>query len=252
MRFSSRMGINTSMQIHRPYTVGLICARGGSKGVQRKNLRLLGGKPLIGWAIEVARKCPSLDRVVVSTEDAEIAAVAESFGAEVPFHRPEALAQDDSPELKVWQHALRTLALQDGRPPQVVVNIPAVSPMRTVDDVENCIANLLGSEADLCLTVREARCNPYFNMVKLEDGWAKIVMTTSETIFRRQAAPQVFEISPVAYAARSEYILRTERLLEGKLRATIVPAERAVDIDTELDFAFVEFLLGRTTELCPA
>ena len=84
------------MPIKHPYTIGLICARGGFKGVHRKNLRHLAGKPLIGWAIELARKCPSLDRVVVSTEDAEIAEVAKNFGAEVPFVRPQELAEDNS------------------------------------------------------------------------------------------------------------------------------------------------------------
>jgi CMP-N-acetylneuraminic acid synthetase len=228
-----------------PYIIGLICARGGSKGVPRKNLRLLAGKPLIGWAIEVARNCPTLDRVVVSTEDEEIAAVARSFGAEVPFLRPAELAQDDSAELLVWQHSIRTLAALDSRMPEVLVNIPATSPLRVVEDVEACIADLLKSRADLCLTVRRTHANPYFNMVKLEDGWASLVLTPTMPTFRRQDAPAVFEITTVAYAARAEYVLQTRGLLDGKVRAIVVPEERSVDIDTELDLAFGEFLANR-------
>src|SRR5262245_50755532 len=110
--------------MNHPYTVGLICARGGSKGVPRKNLRRLAGKPLIGWAVEIARKCPSLDRVIVSTEDAEIADVARDFGAEVPFFRPDDLARDDSAELLSWQHCLRALAALEGKMPDVLVTIP--------------------------------------------------------------------------------------------------------------------------------
>src|ERR1022692_3951802 len=138
----------------RLYTIGLICARGGSKGVPRKNLRLLGGKPLIGWAIEVARKCPSLNRIIVSTEDAEIADVARSFGAEVPFFRPLELAQDDSSELMAWQHCLRTLTAIDGRAPEVLVTVPSTSPLRAVEDVEACVATQHANGADLCVTVK--------------------------------------------------------------------------------------------------
>jgi N,N'-diacetyl-8-epilegionaminate cytidylyltransferase len=229
----------------RGYTIGLICARGGSKGVPRKNLRQLAGKPLIGWAIEIARKCPSIDRVVVSTEDVEIAEVARSYGAEVPFFRPNELAQDDSPELHVWQHVLRTLSSLDGRMPDLLVNIPAVSPLRTVEDVEACVSGLLDYNADLCLTVKPADRNPYFTMVKIDDGWAKLLIPPPKPIFRRQDAPEVFDIVPVAYAARADFVLRTHHLLDGKVRAIIAAPERAIDIDTELDLAFVEFLLER-------
>jgi CMP-N-acetylneuraminic acid synthetase len=233
------------MPIKHPYTIGLICARGGSKGVHRKNLRLLAGKPLIGWAIEVARKCPSLDRVVVSTEDPEIAEVAKKFGAEVPFVRPQELAEDNSPELAVWQHALRTLATEERGLPEVMVNIPTTSPLRAVQDVEGCVTELLEHNADLCLTVREAQRNPYFNMVKMDDGWASIVITPTTPTFRRQDAPAVYDITTVAYALRSEYVLRANRLLEGRVRAVVVPEERALDIDSELDMAFGEFLKSR-------
>ena len=231
--------------VGHPYTIGLICARGGSKGVHRKNLCLLAGKPLVGWAIEVAQNCPSLDRVVVSTEDSEIAEVARRFGAEVPFVRPAEFAEDNSPELAVWQHALRTLASAEGRLPEVMVNIPTTSPLRAIEDVEACIAELLKFEADLCLTVRSAQRNPYFNMIRLNDGWASVVITPPTATFRRQDAPTVYDITTVAYAARSEYVLRTHSLLEGRVRAVVVPEERALDIDSELDLAFAEFLKSR-------
>lgn len=213
--------------------------------MHRKNLRLLAGKPLIGWSISVARECPSIDRVVVSTEDPEIADVAREFGAEVPFVRPKELAEDASPELMVWQHALRTLATEESGLPEVMVSIPTTSPLRGVQDVEGCVAELLEHGADVCLTVREAQRNPYFNMVKLEDGWASMVIPSSSPSFRRQDAPAVYDITTVAYALRSEYVLRTTRLLAGKVRAVVVPPERALDIDSELDLAFGEFLKGK-------
>jgi N,N'-diacetyl-8-epilegionaminate cytidylyltransferase len=226
----------------RPSAIGLICARGGSKGVARKNLRLLGGKPLIGWAIETARNCPSLDRVIVSTEDAEIADVARQLGAEIPFVRPSELAQDGSPELLVWKHALKSIVEQDGRMPDLLVNLPATSPFRAIEDVEACIRNLVSHSADLCITVRHAHRSPYFNMVSLNDGWAQLVIKPATPIVNRQAAPEVFEITTVAYAASASYVVRTNKLLGDRVCATIVPEDRSLDIDTELDMAFAEFL----------
>lgn len=229
----------------KPYTVGIICARGGSKGVPRKNLRLLLGKPLLEWSVDVAKRCPSLDRLIVSTEDPQIASVATALGAEVPFTRPMELAQDDSPELLVWQHALRTLAELDGRTPEVLVNLPTTSPLRAPEDVEACISELHRKDADLCLTVREARGNPYFNMVRLDDGLAKIALESPKGVFRRQDAPRIYEITAVAYAACASYVLRTPRLLDGRVTAVIVPTERSLDIDTESDLKFAEFLLAQ-------
>jgi CMP-N-acetylneuraminic acid synthetase len=234
--------------LNHPYTVGLICARGGSKGLPRKNLRALAGKPLIGWAIEVAKNCPSLDRVVISTDDSEIADVARQFGADVPFMRPDELARDDSPELLSWQHCLRTLTALEGKAPEALVAVPATAPLRAVEDVEACVANLFQSRADLCITVKTAERNPYFTMVTVEDGWVNMLMKPPKPIYRRQDAPEVFDIVPVAYAAWGKYVLEASRLLEGRVRATIVPAERSVDIDTEDDFAFAEFLLSRQAE----
>jgi N-acylneuraminate cytidylyltransferase len=182
---------------------------------------------------------------VVSTEDSEIAEIARRFGAEVPFIRPNELAQDSSPELHVWRHAIQTLGTQDGRMADVLVSIPTTSPFRAVEDVEACIAGLFERSADLCITVRHAHRNPYFNMVKLTDGWAGLVTTPPTPIFNRQGAPEVFDITTVAYAASASYVLRTDKLLGDKVRATIVPEDRSLDIDTELDLAFAEFLLQR-------
>jgi len=225
--------------------VGLICARGGSKGVPRKNVRLLGGKPLIAWSIEVGRGCPSIGRIIVSTEDDEIASIARQYGAEVPFVRPAVLALDNSPEWHVWQHALRTLLGATGTLPRLLVVLPPTSPMRSIADVEACIAEALGSDADVVITVKPAERNPYFNMVELHDGYVQLAARGPGRYARRQDAPAVYDMTTVAYAARPEFVMRAGHLFDGKMRAVIVPPERAVDIDTELDLAFAEFLLRR-------
>ena len=230
----------------KPYVVGAIFARGGSKGVLRKNIRLFAGKPLMAYAIETALASELIDQVIVSTDDAEIAAVAQQYGAEVPFMRPAELARDDSPEWLAWQHAIRTLEVTEGEPKMdVFVCIPPTSPLRAVEDVDACIQTLLESDVDLVITVKPAERNPYFNMVVLdEQDYARLVIQPDKKIHRRQSAPMVYDMTTVAYAARPEFVLSADSMFEGKVKAVVVPAERAVDIDTELDFRFAEFLLG--------
>lgn len=233
----------------KPHVLAGIFARGGSKGVPRKNLRQLDGKPLIAHAIDVARRSSLISRVIVSTDDSEIADVARQYGAEVPFMRPPELAQDDSPEWLAWQHALRSL---DGPYPggqwDVFVCVPTTSPLRSVDDVDACIEALLAGDADVAITVRPAERSPYFNMVTIDHrGHAHLVMQPGSPVQRRQDAPEVFDITTVAYAATPSFVLSATSMFQGRVRAVVVPSERALDIDTELDFSIAEFLMtGRT------
>jgi CMP-N-acetylneuraminic acid synthetase len=232
----------------KPYILGAIFARGGSKGVPRKNVRLLAGKPLITYAIEAARGSRYIDRVIVSTDDAEIAQTAQQAGAEVPFMRPAELARDDSPEWLAWRHALITLMNESpSRPIDILASVPTTSPLRTTSDIDACIEMLLNSDADVTITTRLAERNPYFNMVVLdEDHNARLVITPDGSIQRRQDAPLVYDMTTVAYAARTEFVLNKESIFAGKVKAVVVPAERSIDIDTELDFAIAELLLRRT------
>lgn len=209
----------------------------------RKNIRLLAGKPLIAYSIETALSCPLIDRVIVSTDDREIADVALKFGAEVPFIRPEELARDDTPEWLAWQHALRTI---DEPRMDAFVALPPTSPLRGIEDVQACIRALLDSDADSVITVTLAQRNPYFNMVALDrDNFARLVIPAERAVARRQDAPLVYDMTTVAYAARPQFVLKAKSIFEGRFKAVIVPAERALDIDTELDFEFARFLLKR-------
>lgn len=228
-----------------PHIVGVIFARGGSKGVPRKNLRALAGRPLIAYAIATAQSVSLIDRVVVSTDDPEIAAVARTYGADVPFIRPAELAQDDSPEWLAWRHAIRALTSgTDARPMDLFVCIPTTSPLRAVDDVTACIETLLTSDADMVITVKAAARNPYFNMVCLDpNGYAHIVIPPTHVVERRQAAPVVYDMTTVAYVTRPAFVFASRSVFEGKVRAVVVPDERALDIDTEQDFHYAEFLL---------
>lgn len=224
--------------------VAFIFARGGSKGVPRKNIRSFLGRPLIARSIDVARASTLIDRVVVSTDDEEIAAIARSYGAEVPFLRPAELASDTASEFLAWKHALSSLA-ETGSPVGVFVSIPTTSPLRDVEDVDNCI-RALDAHTDLVLTVTPARRHPMFNMVTIgEDGLVRLAMTAGKPVQRRQDAFPIYDVCTVAYAARPGFVLASDELLSGRTRAVQVAPERSLDIDTELEFQFAEFLAGR-------
>ena len=225
--------------------IGFIFARGGSKGIPRKNIRPLAGKPLIAYAIETAKQSRYINRVIVSTDDPEIAKIAKVFGADIPFLRPSGLAGDTAPEWLAWRHAIEEVQKETGKIPDVFVSIPPTSPLRDVSDVDRCISCLLENDADIVITVKRADRNPYFNMVTLDkNGYAKVVIQTGITLCRRQDAPPVYDMTTVAYAARPEFILQEDGMFCGRVRAVEIPPERAIDIDTELDFRFAEFLMS--------
>jgi CMP-N-acetylneuraminic acid synthetase len=224
--------------------LGLVCARGGSKGVPRKNLRKLGGRPLVAWSIASARACPLIDRVILSTEDAEIAETAKAFGAEVPFLRPAGLARDDSPEWLVWRHALNEMQKHHGFAADYLVVLPPTSPFRDVPDVEASLRQLHATGADIVISVTEASRNPYFNMVELDaTGGARLCKRPPGGVVRRQDAPKVYDITTVVYSARADFVRRAGGTWEGAVQAVHIPAARALDIDTEMDLRFAEFLL---------
>jgi len=222
-----------------------IFARGGSKGLPGKNIRPLGGKPLIGWSIEHALAVKRIERVIVSTDSDEIASVARDFGAEVPFIRPADLAQDSSPEWLAWRHALNYLRELNGTFPEAMVSLPATAPLRLPIDIENCLDEYEKGGADMVITVTDSHRSPYFNMVKVNtDGSVGLVIPPSSAIVRRQDAPTVFDMTTVAYVARPEFIMEHSGTFQGRVRAVNVPIERAIDIDTLLDFQIAECLLN--------
>lgn len=230
-----------------PKVFGFIFARGGSKGIPRKNLRPLGGKPLLGHAIETARATGRLARVIVSTDDEEIAGVARDFGAEVPALRPADLAGDTAAEWLAWRHAITQLAEE---PFDVFVSVPVTAPLRAPEDVCACLEAYLGGGCDIVFAATEAAANPYFNLITRDpDGGARLFSMPEGKVVRRQEAPEVFQIAPLAYVASPGFILRETGLFAGRAKAVIVPRERAVDLDTPLDLEFAEFLWARRAAL---
>jgi CMP-N-acetylneuraminic acid synthetase len=225
--------------------VGLICARGGSKGLPGKNIRLLNGIPLIGWSIKIAKKLNRISRVIVSTDSEEIAKIALKYGAEVPFMRPKELALDNSPEWLVWRHAVKYLENQKKEKIDGIVVLPVTSPLRSVQDVNNCIEEFEKGDVDSIVTVSEAHRNPYFNMIVNDnDGYASLVIRPSKMVVRRQDAPKVFDMTTVAYIISTKFVKSFGGIFEGRVRSVCIPAERAIDIDTALDFKIAEYLIS--------
>jgi len=224
--------------------VGFIFARGGSKGVPRKNIRLFAGKPLIAYAIQTALNSKYINRVIVSTDDQEIAKIAKEYGAEVPFMRPHELAGDTSPEWLSWQHAIKIVECETNEKIDVFVSIPTTAPLRSVEDVDACITKFLATDSDIVITVKKSDRSPFFNMVTLDGkGFAKILIPTSKTMNRRQDAPLVYDITTVAYVVKPTFIMNAQSLFEGNVQSVEIAPERALDIDTELDFKIAEFLM---------
>lgn len=225
--------------------VAFIFARGGSKGLPGKNIKMLGDKPLIAWSIQHAKAVPRIGRVIVSTDSEQIAEVAKAYGAEVPFMRPDELARDDSPEWLAWRHALEFLRQDEGKLPDAMISLPTTSPMRNVQDIERCLDIFDRDHPDIVVTVTESRRSPYFNMVTLNaTGEAKLAISPSGLISRRQDVPLTFDLTTVAYVARPDFVLKQQGLFAGRVSAVLVPPERAIDIDSALDFKFAESLMA--------
>lgn len=220
-----------------------IFARGGSKGVKRKNVKILGDKPLISYSIDSALSNEYIDNVFVSTEDTEIAEIASQYGANIPFIRPAELATDHSPMWEVWQHAMNFFR-ENRDLPEIMIDLPCTSPFRSNEDITNVLKKLINDDYDAVITMCESKRHPMFNMVsEKNDGSLEIAMKPKIPITRRQDGPKIFDITTLAYAVKSEYIFSATNLFDGKIGAIIVPEERSLDIDTEFDFQLAENII---------
>ena len=223
-----------------------VFARGGSKGVPGKNLRVVGDQSLIQRAVTQAKQARHVTRVLCSTDSQEIADEAARFGAEVPWLRPAELAQDTSREWDSWCHMVRFLRDQ-GDYPKYLMAVPCVAPLRTLEDLNKCTDLAASSGADVIMAVSDAHKNPWFNMVTINEttNQVRLVNEPAKRIYNRQAAPQVYDVSTVAFIIKCDYLLEATSIYDGETRAVILPKTHCVDIDTEDDIAYAEFLLAR-------
>ncbi|HRH59540.1 MAG TPA: acylneuraminate cytidylyltransferase family protein [Chitinophagaceae bacterium] len=231
------------------FFLGTICCRGGSKGVASKNIKLLNGKPLIQYTVEEALKTPTLSDTIVSTDSSEIAAIAKNCGIQKIINRPSELATDTASKWPVFIHALEDYEKIKKVAVDYIVDMDATVPLKTSADIEAAIQTAISNpSADVIITAYEPERNPYFNMMEINnDGFAQIVKQTSSPIVRRQDAPAVYSLCPAAYVIKKEALYKYVHWSLAKCKLSIMPRERAVDIDTEFDFALAEFLMNHKT-----
>ncbi|MDA9210906.1 acylneuraminate cytidylyltransferase family protein [Methylophilaceae bacterium] len=223
--------------------VAFIFARGGSKGLPDKNIKIFNGKPLIAWSIEQAKTVNRVDKVIVSTDSEVIAKIAREYGAETPFIRPAELATDNSPEWLSWQHALKYLQNSNDGLPDLILSIPPTSPLRDFSDLDKIIDEYQKGNADIVISVTESNRSPFFNIVREGvEGYINLFASVKEEISRRQDCPKTYDITTIGYAAKPSFILNNKSIFEGRVRQVIFPKERSIDIDTLLDFEIAEYI----------
>lgn len=229
--------------MHPPDVLALIPARGGSKGIPRKNIRLVAGKPLIAYSIRQALEAPSITRVIVSTEDEEIAVVATDWGAEVPFLRPAAYAQDLSPDLDVFRHALTWLAENENYRPELVVQLRPTAPVRRIEHIEDAIARMRARpDADSLRSVTWPDQTPY-KMFLIEGGLLRPAMSLEGVpepfTMPRQMLPPVYWGNGYLDVLRPRVVLKKNRMC-GDVILPFVMEEKVFELDYEESFAEVE------------
>lgn len=220
--------------------LAIIPARGGSKGVPGKNLRRVGGKPLIAWAIDGARRSRFIDRLIISSDDPEIIAQTHAHGGEAPFVRPAELARDDTPSEAAVAHAIGELPGYD-----YVVLLQPTSPLRESGDIDGTIERCVTQGADSCISVSRAEQSPYWMYRLKSDGVIEPFIESDYLTARRQELPAVYYPNGAVFVARTDYFMRHQSFESQSAVAFEMPPERALDLDSELDFAVLEALLGQ-------
>jgi len=221
-----------------------ICARGGSKGVKNKNTRELMGKPLIAYTIDEAKASKLFKYIVVSTDSDEIANIAKEYGAEVFFKRNAEMASDTAGKLDVIKDAFRRSEEYYNTTFDYLVDLDATAPLRNIEDIINSFKQFKENDNDNLITAMPSRRSPYFNLVEQDKNYNVYLSKKLETpILRRQDAPKTYDMNASIYIWKRDTILNENSIFLEKTGLYVMPEERSIDIDSELDFKFVEFLI---------
>jgi N-acylneuraminate cytidylyltransferase/CMP-N,N'-diacetyllegionaminic acid synthase len=223
-----------------------ICARAGSKGVPDKNIRPLFGKPLVAHSVEQALASRLFALVAVSSDSPALLAAAKAAGADLLIDRPAEMAHDAADKLPAIQHAWQMSERLTGRNYTILTDLDCTAPLRLTEDIAGALALVESGAADNAISVAPARHSPYFNLLETNgEGFGGLSKPVNPPIVRRQDAPPCYDINASIYVWRREAFLAKPYLYGARTRLYVMPPERSVDIDSELDFQFVEFLMGR-------
>lgn len=223
-----------------------ICARGGSKGVKNKNIKELCSKPLIAYTIEQAKASKLFEHIVISTDSDAIASVAKEYGAEVFFKRSAEMASDTAGKLDVIRDAFIRSEAHYKDTFDYLIDLDATAPLRSVEDIVNSFNQFLQNGNDNLITAMPSRRSPYFNLVEVDlNGKVALSKQLDGTVLRRQDAPKSYDMNASIYIWKRDAILNENSLFLEKTGLYVMPEERSIDIDNELDFEFVEFLMRK-------
>ena len=222
-----------------------ICAREGSKGLPNKALRLLNDKPLIAYTIEQALTAGIFDNVILSTDSKKIAERGKTFGAEICFIRPKALATDASGKMEVIRHALLETEKIYKKKFKIVVDLDITSPLRDVSDIKKALKYFMETKSDNLISACPSKKNPYFNMIEIINNRVEIIKKPKKRIINRQSAPKTYDMNAAIYIWKREIIISSKDLFTDKTCLFEMSEQKSFDIDTEHDLNVVEFLLKK-------
>ncbi|KDR94766.1 CMP-N,N'-diacetyllegionaminic acid synthase [Peptoclostridium litorale DSM 5388] len=227
--------------------LAIIPARGGSKRIPQKNLKLLKGKPLIAHTIEECKKSKYIDKIVVSTEDLEIARISELYGAEVPVLRPNELAADEILGIDPIIHMIKWIEDNENYKADYVICLQCTSPFRSAKHIDEAVKKLLESGHDSIVSISECQENPHW-MKKMENGIMKDFMENSRFYSRSQELPKIYKLNGAIYMAKTEVILENRNWYTENTIPYVMEKIHSLDIDEPMDFKFAEFLMGSDFE----
>ena len=222
-----------------------ICARGGSKGVTNKNIRMLMGKPLIAHTILQAKEADCFDLIVVSSDSLEILNISKEWGADMIVKRPEDMASDHSAKFPAIKHCVNTIEKQVHYEFDTIVDLDATSPLRSIDDIHNSLKMIENSDnSNNLVTGSPCRRSPYFNLVELnKNGFVSVSKDLNDPIIRRQDSPECFDLNASIYIWKRKAFYNNETVISSDTSLFVMPEERSIDIDSELDFEIVTLLM---------
>jgi CMP-N,N'-diacetyllegionaminic acid synthase len=228
-----------SFVINNKKVLAIIPARGRSKGIPGKNIKIVNGKPLLAWTIDHAKASKYIDRVILSSDDEKIMNVARKYKCEVPFKRPKELATDAAGSMQVLFHAMEALdEFYD-----YVVLLQATSPLRAAKDIDACIERCEEKKAPACVSVVKSDKSPYW-MFTIGDGdIIKPIIDNNILPKRRQDAIPVYLVNGAVYVAKSKWIKKQDHFLTSETLGYVMPRERSIDIDTPLDLKILQMVV---------
>ena len=225
--------------------LAVICARGGSKGIQNKNLRKISGEPLVSITIRQAYESGAFDWIAVSSDNQRILETGTDAGADFTIKRPKKLATDLAAKVPAIRHCAEKVEKYVSKTIDLIVDLDVTSPLRSVEDIRGAIKKLEKSNADNLVTGTAARRSPYFNLVEIDsEKRVHLCKKTSTLVFRRQDAPICFDLNASVFCWKRASLFSTNDSVIGNNTIFFeMPAERSIDIDTELDFAIVQLMM---------